>query len=61
MGNVLRLDEVTKDKKNRGKHKYLADPTKQTPELIYLAQERVDDIHHALDMIEPREEQPLWF
>ena len=58
LGSIIRLDEVVKDE-NRGKHEYVADPTKQTPEQIYLAQERIDDIHHALDMIEPREEDYL--
>lgn len=58
LGNVIRLDEVAKDE-NRGKHEYIADPTKQTPEQIYLAQERIDDIYHALDMIESREEYYL--
>lgn len=56
--DIVRLDEVVKDE-NRGKHEYIADPTKQTPEQIYLAQERIDDIHRALDMIEPREEYYL--
>ena len=58
LGSIIRLDEVVKDE-NRGKHEYIADPTKQTPEQIYLAQERINDIHHALDMIEPREEHYL--
>lgn len=58
LGNIIRLDEVAKDE-NRGKREYIADPTKQTPEQIYLAQERIDDIHHALDMIESREEYYL--
>ena len=58
LGSIIRLDEVVKDE-NRGKHKYIADPTKQTPEQIYLAQERIADIYHALDMIEPREEHYL--
>lgn len=42
MGGIIRLDEVVKGE-NRGKHEYIADPTKQTPEQIYLAQERIDD------------------
>ena len=58
LGSIIRLDEVVKDE-NRGKCEYIADPTKQTPEQIYLAQEQIDDIHHALDMIEPREEHYL--
>lgn len=56
--NIIRLDEIAKDE-NRGKHEYIADPTRQTPEQIYLTQERIDDIHHALDMIDPREEYYL--
>lgn len=58
LGNIIHLDEIAKDE-NRGKHEYIADPTKQTPEQLYLAQERIDDIHHALNMIEPREEYYL--
>lgn len=58
LGNIIRLDEVAKDE-NRGKHEYIAAPTKRTPKQIYLAQERIDDIHHALDMIDPREEHYL--
>lgn len=58
LGSIIRLDEVAKDE-NRGKHDFIGDPTKQTPEQIYLSQERIDDIHHALDMIEPREEHYL--
>lgn len=57
-GCIIRLGEAAKDE-NRGKHEYIDDPTKQTPEQIYLAQERIDDIHRALDMIEPREEHYL--
>lgn len=56
--NIIHLDEIAKDE-NRGKHEYIADPTRQTPEQIYLTQERIDDIHHALDMIDPREEYYL--
>ena len=40
-------------------HGFLADPTRQTPELIYLAQERIDDMRHALSMIADRKEQYL--
>ena len=58
LGNIIHLDEIAKDE-NRGKHEYIADPTKQTPEQLYLAQERIDDIHHALNMIEPREQYYL--
>ena len=60
LGSIIRLNEVVKDE-SRGKHECIADPTKQTPEQIYLAQERIDDIHHALDKIEPREEHYLRF
>ena len=58
LGNMVSLDELTKDEE-RSKHEYIADPTKETPEQIYLAQERIDDIYHALDMIGDREEQYL--
>ena len=39
--------------------KKLQTPTYQAAEQIYLAQERIDDIHHALYMIEERDEQYL--
>lgn len=55
LGNIIRLDEIAKDE-NRGKHEYIADPTKQTPEQLYLVSERIDDIHHTFDMINSREE-----
>ena len=56
--SIISLDELAKDEV-RSKHNFIADPTRQTPEQIYLAQERIDDIHHALYMIEDREEQYL--
>ena len=58
LNSIISLDELAKDEV-RSKHHFIADPTRQTPEQIYLAQERVDDIHHALYMIEDREEQYL--
>ena len=58
LSSIISLDELAKDEV-RSKHNFIADPTRQTPEQIYLAQERVDDIHHALYMIEDREEQYL--
>lgn len=58
LNSIISLDELAKDEV-RSKHNFIADPTKQTPEQIYLAQERYDDLHHALDMIENREEQYL--
>ena len=58
LSNIISLDELTKDEV-RSKHNFIADPTKQTPEQIYLAQERHDDIHRALEMIEAREERYL--
>ena len=58
LNNIISLDELAKDEV-RSKHSFIADPTRQTPEQIYLAQERIDDIDHALDMIEDREEQYL--
>ena len=58
LNNIISLDELAKDEV-QSKHNFIADPTKQTPEQIYLAQEQLDDIHHALDMIEDRDEQYL--
>ena len=58
LGNMVSLDELMKDEE-RSKHEYIADPTKKTPEQIYLAQERINDIHHALEMIGDREKQYL--
>lgn len=58
LNDIISLDELAKDEV-QSKHNFIADPTKQTPEQIYLAQERYDDLHHALDMIENREEQYL--
>ena len=58
LNDIVSLDELAKDEV-RSKHNFIADPTRQTPEQIYLAQERIDDIHHALDMIEDREERYL--
>ena len=58
LNDIVSLDDFAKDEV-RNKHNFIADPTKQTPEQIYLAQERIDDIHHALYMIEDREEQYL--
>ena len=58
LNNIISLDELAKDEV-RSKHNFIADPTRQTPERIYLAQERIDDIHHALYMIEDRDEQYL--
>lgn len=58
LNNIISLDEAAKDEE-RSRHNFIADPTRQTPEQIYLAQERYDDIHRALDRIEDREEQYL--
>ncbi len=58
LNSIISLDELAKDEV-RSKHNFIADPTRQTPEQIYLAQERIDDIHHALDMIDDREERYL--
>lgn len=58
LNSIVPLDELAKDEV-QSKHNFIADPTKQTPEQIYLAQERYDDLHHALDMIENREGQYL--
>ena len=58
LNNIISLDELAKDEA-QSRHSILADPTRQTPEQIYLAKERIDDIHHALSMIADREEQYL--
>ena len=58
LNNIISLDELAKDEAH-SKHSFLADPTRQTPEQIYLAQERIEDLHHALSMIADREEQYL--
>ena len=55
LNDIGSLDDLAKDEV-RSKHSFIADPTRQTPEQIYLAQERNDDLHHALDRIEAREE-----
>ena len=58
LNNIISLDELAKDEV-RSKQSFIADPTLQTPEQIYLAEERYDDLHRALDMIENREKQYL--
>ena len=58
LNDIISLDELAKDEV-RGRHNFIAEPTRQTPEQICLAQEQIDDIHHALYMIEDREEQYL--
>lgn len=58
LNSIVSLNELAKDEV-QSKHNFITDPTKQTPEQIYLAQERIDDIHHALYMIEERDEQYL--
>lgn len=55
---IVSLDEAAKDEA-RSEHGFIVDPMRQTPEQIYLAKERNNDIHHALDLIEDREEQYL--
>ncbi|GKH48160.1 hypothetical protein CE91St45_27220 [Oscillospiraceae bacterium] len=58
LNDIISLDDPAIDEV-RSKHNFIADPTKQMPEQIYLAQERIVDIHHALYMIDDREEQYL--
>ena len=58
LNSIISLDELAKDEE-KSKHNFIADPTRQTPEQIYLAQERYDDLHHALEMIEAREAKGL--
>ncbi|MGN1014868.1 MAG: sigma-70 family RNA polymerase sigma factor, partial [Butyricicoccus sp.] len=55
---IVSLDELAKDEE-QSRHTFIPDPATQTPEQVYLAQERLNDLHHALDRIESREEQYL--
>lgn len=55
---IMSLDEFAKDEV-QSRHTFIPDAATQTPEQVYLAQEQLDDIHHALDMIEDRDEQYL--
>ena len=55
---IMSLDEFVKDEV-QSRHTFISDPAVQTPEQVYLAQERLNDLHHALDMIEKRDEQYL--
>ena len=58
LNDIVSLDDLAKDEA-RSRHQLIADPTRHTPEQICLAKERINDIHHALSMIENREEQYL--
>lgn len=58
LNSIVSLDDIAKDEA-QSKRDFIADPTRQTPEQVYLAQEQFNDIHHALYMIEDREEQYL--
>ena len=58
LNSIISLDELAKDEV-RSRHNFIADPTRQTPEQIYLAKERIYDLYHALYMIEDRDEQYL--
>lgn len=55
LNDMVSLD----DDKTRSDFHDLADPTRQTPEQIYLARERMDELHHALSAIADREETYL--
>ena len=55
---IMSLDEFAKDEA-QSRHTFIPDAATQTPEQVYLAQERLNDLHHALDMIEKRDEQYL--
>lgn len=54
LGSVVSLDEVARDETRR-KREFIAAPTKLTPEQIYLAKERFESVHRALDAIGARE------
>ena len=58
LNNIISLDELAKDEV-RSMHNFIADPIRQTPKQIYMAQEHHDDIHRTLEMIEAREERYL--
>lgn len=58
INGIISLDDAANNE-DQYIHEYIADPTAQTPEQIILVQERFNDIHHALHMIEDREEQYL--
>ena len=55
---IMSLDEFAKDEV-QSRHTFIPDAATQTPEQVYLAQERLNDLHHALYMIEKRDEQYL--
>ena len=58
LNDTVSLDEAARDE-TQSRQNYIADPTRQTPEQICLAQERMDELYHALDMISDREETYL--
>ena len=60
VSDIISLDEVARDE-TTNKHSFVADTIGQTPEQIYLAREKFDDIHCALDMIDEREKQYLYY
>ena len=55
---IVSLDRLAKDE-TQTEQAFIPDHATQTPEQVYLAKERLEDIHHALDMIEKRGEQYL--
>jgi len=52
------LDEIVRDEWTT-RHNLLPDPTRKTPEQVYLAKERREEIYSALDAISDREEHYL--
>jgi len=59
LNSIVSLDEILADEGSR--HIHVGDPARQSPEQIYLAKERLQEIHHALDMISDRDRQYLHY
>lgn len=59
LNSIVSLDEVLAEEGSR--HNYVGDPTRQSPEQIFLTKERLQELHHALDMISSRDRQYLHY
>ena len=51
---IISLDTIPKDELS-SRHNCVADPNRKTPEQIYLEKETIEEIRHALEMIDVRE------
>jgi RNA polymerase primary sigma factor/RNA polymerase sporulation-specific sigma factor len=51
---------VVKDE-NQDRREFVADSRIKNPEQIYIAKETHEEIHHALQMLEPRDRTYLWY